>query len=246
MLPRTNFRPPGITAVASAVIVVASCGFLPISTFSRSGTDVLERAPKPPPVDSSFVGCGPAGSQPDYVLNRKKNRIDSATTYLALPWKTIAQLPWPRGTGFRFRNQWSRGERDAVARYEGVAVQVEGYLAGHRLEVPEPPNCYSNEPRHKDYHMWLSESPHRKKRQSIVVEITPRVRATHPEWTEARLAALQRAQSRIRVSGWLMLDEMHPEKIEGNRITLWEVHPIMRLEWQRSDSSWAGLESLSP
>jgi hypothetical protein len=230
-----------------AAATLAGCGFFPISHFSTTGTDVLERAPKPAPIDSEFEGCGPAGSQPDYVLNRRKNRIDSTDAYSTIPWRMLAELPWPRSTGYRFRNQWTSSERNATARYEGAAIQVEGYLAGYRLEVPEPPNCYSNLARHKDYHMWLSGVPHQKKKKhSIVVEITPRVRAMHPEWTESKLAALFHAQTHIRVSGWLMLDEMHPENVEGNRITLWEIHPITRIEWQRPDSSWASLESLAP
>lgn len=237
-------RRPASVALMLAAATLLGCGFFPVSHFSRTGTEVLERAPKPPPVDSEFEGCGPAGSQPDYVLNRRKNRIDSTDAYVAIPWPMLAALPWPRSTGYRFRNQWTAGEREAADRYEGVAIQVEGYLAAYRLEVPEPPNCYSRLPRHKDYHMWLSETPHQKKKRSIVVEITPRLRAVHPEWTESRLAALRRTQARIRVSGWLMLDEMHPENVEGNRITLWEIHPITRIEWQRADSSWAGLDSL--
>ena len=237
-------RRPASAALMLAAATLLGCGFFPVSHFSRTGTEVLERAPKPPPVDSEFEGCGPAGSQPDYVLNRRKNRIDSTDAYVAIPWPMLAALPWPRSTGYRFRNQWTAGEREAADRYEGVAIQVEGFLAAYRLEVPEPPNCYSRLPRHKDYHMWLSETPHQKKKRSIVVEITPRLRAVHPEWTESRLAALRRTQARIRVSGWLMLDEMHPENVEGNRITLWEIHPITRIEWQRADSSWAGLDSL--
>jgi hypothetical protein len=232
-------------SIALLCTFLCSCGFLPISRMSRSGAQGLEKAPKPLPVDSAFDGCGPDGSQPDYQLNRRKNRIDEGT-YFLVPWKTIARLPWPRQVGYRFRNQWGSGETREVARYEGTAIQVEGYLVGYRLEVPEPPNCYAKDPQHKDYHMWLSENPRDKRGRSVVVEITPRVRAMHPAWTEDRLAALQESQPRLRVSGWLMLDQMHSEKVGGNRATLWEVHPIMRLEWQRRDSSWVSLDSLSP
>jgi hypothetical protein len=225
--------------------VLCGCGLLPISRMSRSGAVLLEKAPKPLPLDSAFDGCGPDGSQPDYQLNRRKNRIDEGA-YLPVPWKLIARLPWPRQVGYRFRNQWGSGETRQVARYEGAAVSVEGYLVGYRLEVPEPPNCYAKDPEHKDYHMWLSESPGDQRARSVVVEITPRVRVRHPAWTEDRLAGLEASRSRLRVSGWLMLDQMHSEKVGGNRRTLWEIHPIMRLEWQRRDSSWVSLDSLSP
>jgi hypothetical protein len=234
-----------VSIVLSFCVVVCGCGFLPISRMSRTGAVELEKAPKPLPVDSAFDGCGPDGSQPDYQLNRRKNRIDEGA-YLPVPWKLIARLPWPRQVGYRFRNQWGSGETRQVARYEGAPVRVEGYLIGYRLEVPEPPNCYAKDPEHKDYHMWFSEKPRDKRAGAIVVEITPRIRVKHPAWTEDRLAALQESQARLRVSGWLMLDQMHSEKVGGNRATLWEVHPIMRLEWQRRDSSWVSLDSLSP
>ena len=244
-MPKTSRTFAAAFAILLSCVAASSCGLLPISRTSRSGADVLEAAPKPPPVDSAFDGCGPEGSQPDYALNRNKNRIDEGA-YLPLRWKLIARLPWPRQAGYRFRNQWGSGETNAVARYEGAAVQIEGYLVGHRLEVPEPPNCYAKDPDHKDFHLWLSEVANDKRSRSIVVEITPRIRRRHAGWSEERLVALHLSQSRLRVSGWLMLDQMHSEKVGGNRITLWEVHPIMRIEWQRKDSSWVSLDSVSP
>jgi hypothetical protein len=221
------------------------CGLLPFSRTSRSGAELIESAAKPAPVDSTFNGCGPVGSQPDYPLNARKNRIDEGV-YVPVPWIVAARLPWPRQVGYRFRNQWGSGERNQVARYEGAAVRVQGYLIGYRLEIPEPPNCYSHDADQKDYHMWLADSPDATRAHTIVVELTPRVRVNHPQWTDERLAALVQSRSPVRVSGWLMLDQMHPELVGRNRATLWEVHPIMQLEWQGRDSAWVSLDSLSP
>lgn len=206
---------------------------------------MLELAAKPAPVDSAFEGCGPAGSQPDYALNRRKNRVDEGT-YVPVPWTVIARLPWPVWAGYRFRNQWSKGETREVARYEGAAVEVEGYLAEYKLEIPEPPNCYARDARHKDFHLWLASKPGDRKTHSIVVEITPRVRVIHPMWTAEHLAALRDGRVRLRVRGWLMLDQMHPERVERNRRTLWEVHPIMHIDWLRPDSTWVSLDSVAP
>lgn len=231
-------------AALSFLLGLGGCLFH-VGATSREGTDVLEAAPKPPPVDSEFDGCGPAGSQPDYALNRRKNRID-AGTYIPVSWRLIARLPWPVWAGYRFRNQWSAGETREVARYEGAAVAVEGYLAGYKLEIPEPPNCYARAARDRDFHLWLARAPGGSKNASLVVEITPRVRVHHPRWNDSTLSALRKSRVRLRVSGWLMLDQMHPELVLRNRRTLWEVHPIMRIEWQRPDSSWVSLDSLAP
>jgi len=94
--------------------------------------------------------------------------------------------------------------------------------------------------------VWLTESPHQGKRESIVIEITPRVRVSHSGWTDERLAALVETQARVRVRGWLMLDQMHPESMPWTRFTLWEVHPIMQIDWRTSRNTWVSLDSLSP
>lgn len=224
---------------------LGACGLLPISRTSLAGTDVLQTVPKPAPLDSEFDGCGDAGSQPDYTLNRLKNRIDDGE-YVPVPWTMIARLPWPRRVGYRFRNQWTSGETDDVRRFEGAAVEVEGYLVAYKLEIPEPPNCYSLAERHRDFHLWLSERDGGDKRRSIVIEITPRVRLSHPNWTEQRLAAIVAAQVPLRARGWLMLDQMHPENVGRNRVTLWEVHPILHLDWRSPNGEWVSLDSLSP
>src|SRR3954463_4351672 len=104
-------------AIVATVVVlgVAGCGFLPITRLSSAGTEVLQQAPKPEPVDSAFDGCGPAGSQPDYPLNRRKNRVDEGR-YIPISWQMLARLPFPRRVGYRFRNQWTAGETRDVAR----------------------------------------------------------------------------------------------------------------------------------
>jgi len=225
-------------------VALSACGFLPLTRTSRHGAEPLEAAPKPASLDSSFDGCGADGAQPDYALNRRKNRVDDGT-YLAVPWSVVARLPWPHTVAYRFRNQWTSGETREVARYEGAAVTVEGYLSGYRLEVPEPPNCYRAEASARDFHLWLADKPHRRERQSIVVEVTPRVRALHSAWTEEQIKALVGQQLRVRISGWLLLDQMHPELIDVMRNTLWEIHPIMHIQWQRADGGWVSLDSVT-
>jgi hypothetical protein len=228
-------------SVVIGVALFTGCGFLPRGT-SRVGTESLESASKPVPVTEPLGSCGPEGSQPDYALNRWKNRVDEGS-WLDTPWTVVAKLPWPHAVGFRFRNQWTPRERDAVARFEGAPVRVEGYLQGFKLEGREPTNCYSNEPAERDYHLWFAENPNEARKRSVVIEITPRVRRAHPGWTEERLALLVASQSRVRVSGWVMLDQMHPERVGINRVTLWEVHPILHIDVQQA-GRWISLDSL--
>ena len=41
-----------------------------------------------------------------------------------------------------------------------------------------------------------------------------------------------------------MLDQMHPELVGRNRVTLWEIHPVLALEWKRDDGRWLPVDSL--
>jgi hypothetical protein len=77
----------------------------------------------------------------------------------------------------------------------------------------------------------------------VVIETTPRVRRRHPAWTVARLRPWVDADSAVRISGWLMLDPEHRNHLNKYRGTLWEIHPILRIEVQR-DSTWVSLDKL--
>ena len=66
--------------------------------------------------------------------------------------------------------------------------------------------------------------------KAVVVEATPRVRTNHPQWTVNNLNAIAQSGTKVRISGWLMLDPEHPEQLAQTRGTLWEVHPIMQID----------------
>ena len=106
-----------------------------------------------------------------------------------------------------------------------------------------------------DWHIWISHGPRLTRYHAVVVEASPRIRVNHPGWSVAKLRELARSGTRIRVSGWLMLDQEHPEQLHQmshrnrTRWTLWEVHPITAIEmwdgdrWQRLDE-WQSQPSL--
>jgi hypothetical protein len=49
-------------------------------------------------------------------------------------------------------------------------------VAGYRLELREPSNCYSDEPALPNFHRWPSRAPNQALTRTIVVEITRRIR----------------------------------------------------------------------
>jgi hypothetical protein len=72
---------------------------------------------------------------------------------------------------------------------------------------------------------------------SIVVETTARVRQTHAKWTPTNLAPWVASDSPVRISGWTLLNPEHKAHIGKYRSTLWEVHPITKVEVFK-DGQW--------
>lgn len=74
-----------------------------------------------------------------------------------------------------------------------------------------------------------------------MVEVTPRVRARHPGWTLQAFQSLARQKSRVRIGGWTMLDPEHPDQVGKTRGTIWEIHPVMRVDVMQGGAGWKGL-----
>ena len=77
---------------------------------------------------------------------------------------------------------------------------------------------------------------------SVVVEVTPRIRRNHGKWTVARLRQIHDQKTQVRISGWTMLDPDHPGHIGEFRSTLWEIHPITKIEILQN-GSWIDLDN---
>jgi hypothetical protein len=209
---------------------------------SSSPAGLLDMPVKPQPREITFRGCPPEGDGGDPELNRLKNRIDEGN-YIPVPFDTITRLPWPRGVEDNRRNRWSARDHAAVARYEGIPVAVDGYLAAAKVEGPESPNCHGADSEFRDWHLWLVDSATEDRSRAIVVEVTPRVRPSHPGWKVPTLRRLARSGERVRISGWLMLDTEHPDQVGKTRGTIWEIHPIMKIETSLR-GRWVTLDSL--
>jgi hypothetical protein len=188
-------------------------------------------------------GSSRSPSALDTVTNPKKNRVDAADPAHVLSLATITALPEDLSAPHN-RARWSDAQKAAVAGYEGVAVTATGFLAtvdniGHRArhEKAESCNCDLIGADEVDWHMYLTPSPGAAKRTAVVVELTPRVRKDHPGWTDT---AIEATSDSVRVTGWLMFDPDHPDQVGVSRRTVWEIHPVTKLEkW--NGSGWTVL-----
>jgi hypothetical protein len=217
-----------------------SSGAVQVTPPSGDGLPVLAR--KPVPVSPGFEGCPATGDGGDPVLNRLKNRIDSAA-WIPVAFDDVLELRWPENTvRRRLRRQWRAADAREVARYEGIPISVEGYLAAARQSGPESTNCHGAAARMRDWHLWLAPEPGRERRRAIIAEPTPATRAMNPRWTLAVMRRLVRDSTRVRISGWLLLDTEHPEEVGRTRGTIWEIHPVMRIEARRGNR-WVDISS---
>ncbi len=192
--------------------------------------------------EETYQGCPPQGDGGDTDLNLRKNRIDPAPDQ-PTPLQNLLSLTWPQGVEKARRSAWAPDDAATVARNEGRAVTVEGYILLVRHEGPESPNCHDAQSR--DYHTWLAASPGTlgDRATSMIAELTPRVVANNAGWSETTLLGLKGRH--VRVSGWLMLDQEHPEQVGKTRATLWEIHPITALQVD-NNGTWQALSAAGP
>jgi uncharacterized protein YgiM (DUF1202 family) len=231
---------------------------------SSAATTISADWDKPTPQDSIFHSaegdCGETGKDGDSDTNKRKNRTDVPDAYHSVTWDAINALQYPKGAP-KSRMDWSQGQLGQILPFEGAAVSVEGYLYKVKVESSSPnaahggesTNCHARLAEDVDWHMPLTAHVGEGEDVAIIVETTPRVRREHASWTTARLkpwtahvgshANPSYNRQKVRISGWLMLDPEHQDMIDGGlRSTLWEVHPITKIEvWD--SGQWVDLDA---
>jgi hypothetical protein len=119
-----------------------------------------------------------------------------------------------------------------------------GVIAGYIVDVipggEESCNCKATKPEFKDTHIYIGATPAAKKSESVIVEITPRIRMLKAkegvDWSTTELKKLK--GKFVHVTGWLFFDGEHwpnaadNPKAKGNvwRKTCWELHPVTDLQ----------------
>lgn len=202
---------------------------------------------RPAPNKSSFTGesgnCGYAGIGSEVETNWRKNRTDVPSVYNDVTFEALAKLPYPKA-GKR-RSGWSEEHLSEIRPYEGVAVRVVGYLVAIRAQSGsgEATNCGFKKSAETDWHMALVGRPGDGEKEAVVVETTPRIRRSHPKWTIARLNPWKDAPIPVRISGWTFLDTEHRNHLGRYRSTLWEIHPITKIEVFVT-GKWIDLDSM--
>jgi hypothetical protein len=179
---------------------------------------------------SNFHGILPEGTGGDADLNRMKNRwaapsVISPMTIsqiIALPHDVLDYMEKKR------RKNWSSEAASQALLYEQKGVQVEGYLARVKEEGPEA--CNGKSEVYHDFHIWITEAPGQNKNTGIVVEAIPFWKEQFPAWTYNTFDKLAFEHAKVRVTGWLMWDQEHGDEVGKSRGSLWEIHPVTKIE----------------
>ena len=137
---------------------------------------------------------------------------------------------------------WSATDRAAISEYNGIGVSMEAFLIRVQDEGPESNNCHKTTPEEVDFHLWIVGQTSDDRDKGIVIEMNPRLRAAHPAWTLANLRPLSRDLAHVRVTGWIMLDPEHPDQVGKTRGTIWEIHPVTKVEVDRGGGQWQVLD----
>jgi hypothetical protein len=200
--------------------------------------------PKPTPVEITFHAgsgtCGPDGTG-DTATNHLKNRVDVPPDYHAVTFGAVTSLPkLPPGSPTKRSSPHWPTVAPQITPLEGVPISVVGFIFSIKPQGAEGTNCSFTGAGETDWHVPFVLHSGDLEKTAIVVELTPRVHKDHPNWTTANLTPSGPKPS-FRISGWLMFDPDHPAHLGHFRQTLWEVHPVMKIEVEQG-GVWKDLD----
>ncbi len=196
-------------------------------------TTALAFAQLSPVATGDFDGCPTTGSGGDPSLNVQKNRSGKPTQVTnSVSVVDLKGLPTVPSSDGRMRDAWPADLRATIENQEEYSAYFTGYVIKAKAEGKEACNCELAAARDHDVHVYVSDTRSgRSLANSAIVEVTPRWRAANPAWTATNLQNLAAKHARVRITGWLLYDQEHWNMIAGGeRGTLWEIHPITRIQ----------------
>ena len=192
--------------------------------------------------------CPAIGDGGDTTLNKLKNRTAMPASFIEMPVRAfLTSTPTVIGR-HKFMDKFSTAERAKIDSADKLAIALEGFLVAAKQSEPEACNCHRVTQR--DFHVWIApeqppegdpDSAKAIRARSVIVEPTPYWQSQHKDtWRLRTLSHLAKDRARVRISGWVMYDPEHPSELGKTRGTLWEIHPVTKIEvW--SGGGWREL-----
>lgn len=181
----------------------------------------------------------PEGKGGDSKLNVKKNRTDSPNSTSVKEWN-LSDI-----VNFEEPQEWTSGDdrSDLEKEGEGTPIQVTGFLLQAKQEGKESYNCSLSGVANTDLHLAIASKSTTPEAQSIIAEITPRVKLQHHGWTKVKLNAIVSNEMTVRVTRYLLLGTQHINN-PFPRASNWEIHPITELEVEQN-GKWVSLDDFT-
>jgi hypothetical protein len=251
---------PYIRPADSATMSVAEAAAVVTVTnqLGNPATAIDPSWPKPRLRRSIFVAttgkrCQAEGKiDSDWRTNIRKNRPDVPPRSRAVTWEALADtvtLPFARGGLPTRREGWTDEEAAAVARFEGIPITVTGLLVIIKPQSSngEATNCGFTGEANTDWHIAFVGLSDGSEGESVVIEPTPRFKRRHAAWKRAALrdyeADRRSPGDSVRFTGYLFYDPSHESHLDTFRRTMWEIHPITRIE-VFLNGGWVNIDEL--
>ncbi len=189
--------------------------------------------------------CPPEGRGGDPIANRMQNRQEVPRSYQEIDISRFKNEFSPDLHTAATRDQLTPAQIDYIAPREKRAVALTGYLLMAQRGPRSAANC--SDRRRRNILIWVSAVPEIHPRQakllraqSVVAELTHMGQDQHAAWQPGRLEKLARQGVQVRISGWAYYDSSSRKALGQSRVTLWEIHPVTRIElWK--NGSWNAL-----
>lgn len=230
MLHRLPYLPRTLVLLAmSSLLVVAASGCGVINKIGGSNTNFFPaNLPRVTPTVATFKGCPPQGQGGDPALNTLENRADDNPPggWRDTDITQVMNVPATSQVEGKDRSAWASADAQRIALYEGSAVRTTGWVVAVRNGGPTAANCGSDA--NRDWYLWIGTGAGDAVQTTLVVVITPRVRALRPGWTDYTLRRL--VGQVVRVDGYLLYDQEPPAFVANDRATAWEIQPVMHMQ----------------
>lgn len=189
--------------------------------------------------------CPPEGKGGDPIANRLKNRGATPTSFQEMDVPQFLASFTPDMHTPKNRAEFTAPQKEAIEPREQEGIALTGYLLMVKQGAVAAANC--EDKKRRDFHLWIGKIPEHYKdmakkarAKAVIVEPTPLWQAQHPTWRLHNLEKLAKQGALVRISGWAFYNPEHPNEFGKTRGTLWEVHPVTKIEvW--SGGGWREL-----
>jgi hypothetical protein len=97
--------------------------------------------------------------------------------------------------------------------------------------------------RRRDHTLRLADSARFARKVQALENDAGAIRRNHSKWTKGRLGPWTDTELPVRISGWTFFDTEHRNHLGTFRMTLWEIHPVTRIEVLK-DGVWVNLDNI--